>query len=135
MILAAAVATRADCTRRRVGAVILDQDHRVASTGYNGAPPGRRGCLEGGCPRGLLNSAEPYSSYDSGPGMCVSNHAEANALLYADRSKIEGGTMYVTDKPCVGCTRLIANSGLAEVLWPGGGSSPASLLHDYLQAA
>lgn len=50
--IAAAVARRADCTRRRVGAVIV-RDHRVVSCGYNGAPAGRPGCLsDGACPRG-----------------------------------------------------------------------------------
>lgn len=50
--IAEAVATRADCTRRKVGAVILDKDHRIVSTGYNGSPPGGPSCLAGACPRG-----------------------------------------------------------------------------------
>lgn len=136
LLIARAVATRADCTRRQVGAVVLDQHHRVVATGYNGAPPGARGCLAGGCPRGLLNTADPYSSYDTGPGLCISNHAEANALLHGDRSKYEGGTLYVTDQPCVGCARLIANSGIREIVWPGTrGTAPASLLQEYLCTA
>lgn len=132
--IARAVATRADCSRRQVGAVVLNSQHRVQATGFNGAPPGRTGCLAGGCPRGLLDTAEPYSSYDSGPGLCISNHAEVNALLHADRSKVEGGTLYVTDKPCVGCARIIANSGVSRVVWPGMITSPASLLQNYLAA-
>jgi dCMP deaminase len=130
LILAGAVATRADCRRRQVGAVILDTQHRVVATGYNGAPPAWKGCLEGGCPRGLLSRAEvpPYSDY----GNCVSNHAEANCLLHADRSRVEGGTIYVTARPCFGCAKLIANSGLNGVVWPGEHTSPASLLHTYL---
>jgi dCMP deaminase len=52
LAIAEAVAARADCTRRQVGAVIV-RDHRIVATGYNGAPPGHRGCLSAGaCPRG-----------------------------------------------------------------------------------
>lgn len=51
--VADAVAARADCTRRRIGAVIVDSDHRIVSTGYNGAPSGKPGCLSAGaCVRG-----------------------------------------------------------------------------------
>lgn len=52
--IADSVAVRADCTRRRVGAVVVDaQTKHIISTGYNGAPPGKPGCLsDGACPRG-----------------------------------------------------------------------------------
>lgn len=52
--IADAVAVRADCTRRSVGAVVVDaRTKHIISTGYNGAPPGQPGCLsDGACPRG-----------------------------------------------------------------------------------
>lgn len=50
--IAAAIASRGDCTRRRVGACILDRQHRVIGAGYNGTEPGGRSCLKGDCPRG-----------------------------------------------------------------------------------
>lgn len=112
--IALAVALRADCRRRQVGAVILDRQHRVTAAGYNGAPPGWVGCIEGGCPR-ATSDVPAYSDYAN----CISCHAEVNALLYADRSRIEGGTLYLTDPPCFACRKVIANSGLAEVVWPG----------------
>lgn len=115
MGIAWAIAKRADCSRKQVGAVILDRAHRVAAAGYNGAPPAITGCLEGGCPR-ATSGCEPGSNYDN----CISNHAEVNALLYADRSRIEGGTLYVTYAPCTTCHKIIANSGLSRVVWPGG---------------
>ncbi len=44
--------TRGDCTRRRVGALILGADHRVIGVGYNGYEAGGKSCLKGECPRG-----------------------------------------------------------------------------------
>lgn len=44
---------RADCTRRKVGAVIIASDrHNIIGAGYNGAGPGGPSCLKGECPRG-----------------------------------------------------------------------------------
>lgn len=123
--IAKAVAERADCTRRRFGAVLV-KDHRIVATGYNGAPAGHKGCLEGGCPRGQVSAeAVPhYSSYDSGgPGHCVAVHAEANALLYAGRDDARGSTLYLWGDlgqayPCDGCMRLLRAAGVAFWLSP-----------------
>lgn len=115
--IAEAVAARADCKRRRVGAVIVARN-RIVATGYNGAPAGDRGCLAGACPRGYRTHEElpPGSSYDTGPGSCIAVHAEANALLYADRDRAEGGTLYCTEDPCDGCLRLIRGAGITSVV-------------------
>ena len=121
LAIAKAVAARADCTRRQVGAVIVDPHHRIISTGYNGAPAGAPGCMTAGaCPRGLLGveAVAPGSSYDTGPGACIAVHAEANALLYADGARTRGATLYCTDKPCEGCWRLIRGAGIATVVAP-----------------
>lgn len=54
------------------------------------------------------------SAYDN----CISFHAEVNALLYSDRSRHEGGTIYITRRPCNWCTKLLCASGLALAVWP-----------------
>lgn len=116
--IAAAVAARADCTRRQVGAVIV-KDHRIVATGYNGAPAGRRGCLSGACPRGRLTYdelAHQEGSYDS----CVALHAEVNACVYAGRERSEGATIYITCSPCQGCLKVITASGIICVVTPNG---------------
>lgn len=114
-----AVSARADCTRRKVGAVIVGTDHRIISTGYNGPPPGEPGCLsDGECPRGQKSIAELPSggSYDSGPDtVCIAIHAEANAVIYAGR-EARGGTIYCTDKPCYGCYKLIRGAGIENII-------------------
>ena len=121
--LAAAASTRGDCTRRQVGAVILDTNRRVVGVGYNGAPPGEPGCLTAGaCPRGQMSKDEviPGSSYDTGTGQCIAVHAEQNALLDADPVRRRGGTLYVSCEPCDGCWRMIWGSGIARCVWPEG---------------
>ncbi|AFQ97345.1 dCMP deaminase [Mycobacterium phage Rebeuca] len=115
LIIAEAVATRSDCERSKVGAVVV-KDRRVRATGYNGAPAGRPGCDT--CPRRLAEAVPGVSSYDSGPTRCVSVHAEANALLYCDREDLIGATLYITRPPCPGCQKLIDAVGITRVVTP-----------------
>lgn len=131
------VADRADCTRRRASALVV-KDNRIISSGYNGAPAGQPGCLAGHCPRGQLSQEElaAYSSYDSGPGRCVAVHAEANALLYADRNGTEGATLYTWSsvargEPCMGCWRLIMGAGISNVVFQVGPDLMEVYEHDY----
>lgn len=66
--IAEAVALRADCTRRRIGALIVDADRRIISAGYNGAPPGKPGCLSANaCPRGRHYAIKEESFTDGHP--------------------------------------------------------------------
>jgi dCMP deaminase len=117
--IATAVSGRADCTRRKVGAlVVLGND--IISTGYNGAPAGKPGCLTAGaCPRGRSSTTDvlPGSSYDTGAGACIALHAEQNAIIRAGRS-CRGATLYITDQPCDGCARLIEGAGIARIVFP-----------------
>jgi dCMP deaminase len=116
--LAVTVARRADCTRRRVGAVLMTQDHSIVATGYNGAAPGKPGCLTAGaCPRGRSGVA-PGSSYDTGAGACIALHAEQNALLRATWQDMLMSTLFVTDEPCDGCWRMISGTPIERVVWP-----------------
>lgn len=115
--IAAAVAARAECSRRQVGAVIV-KDNRIRATGYNGASAGRPSCLQGHCPRATSGVAGG-SSYDTGAGACIALHAEQNALLFSSRDDCIGASLYVTCKPCEGCWRMIQGSGIEAVFWPG----------------
>jgi len=116
--IAQAVAARADCTRARVGAVIV-KNHRIVATGYNGSPAGEPGCLtDGACPRGrhTLPEMSAGGDFDNGPGFCIAVHAEANAIIYADRDRTEHATIYVTQAPCAGCAKLIKGAGIGRVV-------------------
>jgi dCMP deaminase len=107
--VAEAVASRSRCDRAQVGAVVVTEDNRVASTSYNGPPKGLEvsGSCSNWCPRamGQTDLSADYSG-------CESLHAEDNALLRADFTQIQGGTIYVSRAICIICARRIANSGL-----------------------
>jgi dCMP deaminase len=114
--LALAAATRSNCSRRQVGAVIV-RDRHIKSTGYNGPPSGYGHCDGGACPRGISDAAVGAdANYDN----CVAIHAEANALLFSSPDDRDGASLFVTHAPCFGCAKLIANSGIAEVVACGG---------------
>lgn len=112
--LARQTATRSSCTEEKHGAVIVS-NRRINSTGYNGTPSGYGNCDEGACPRGQKHDAAKP---------CLGLHAEANAILYAVPGDRDGATLYVTSAPCMECAKLIANSGLREVVTAG---DPAAL--------
>lgn len=114
LTLANATASRSNCSRRRIGAVVVQQRH-IRSTGYNGPPAGYGHCDAGFCPRAQTESPMSFG-YDN----CVALHAEANALLFASPQDREGATLYTSAAPCFSCAKLIANSGIAEVVAGGG---------------
>ena len=113
MDMAVLTAKRSTCLRRQVGAVIVKDKHIIA-TGYNGAPRGVPHCDEkGGCLRQQMNvpSGERHE-------LCRALHAEQNAIIQAATlgQSIEGGTIYVTNQPCVICAKMIINAGIRRIV-------------------
>lgn len=114
--MAQVLAQRAACTRRQVGALVVDAEGRIVASGYNGAPAGTLNCTDGGCPRGKFSYDEvpAFSEYSN----CVAIHAEANALLRAGEKAV-GGTLVITCQPCHECARLAIAARVARVIYPG----------------
>ena len=121
--IADAVLERSTCLRRKYGAIIVRNDE-IISTGYNGAPRGRRNCSDlGGCMREKLSipSGERYE-------LCRSVHAEANAIISASRRDMIGATLYLVGRDartnallpdalsCSMCKRTIINAGIEQVV-------------------
>ena len=121
--IAGTVLERSTCMRRHYGAIIV-QDDEIVSSGYNGAPRGRRNCGDlGYCAREALNipSGERYE-------LCRSVHAEANAIISAPRREVLGATLYMVCRDpetgalipnstsCSMCRRLIINAGISRVV-------------------
>ena len=120
--IAATVSERSTCLRKRYGAIIVKNDV-IVSTGYNGAPRGRKNCTDiGSCTRDTLNipRGERYE-------LCRSIHAEANAIIAAPREQMLGADLYMccTDPHggevvggtccCMMCKRLVLNAGINRV--------------------
>ena len=105
--MAELVARRATCDRKHVGAVIVDGNNRIVSTGYNGSAKGMPHCSDVGH---LLKEV------DGRPSCVRTLHAESNALDDAGR-RAEGGTIYVTVIPCYNCAKRIVNAGVRRVVW------------------
>ena len=105
MNIAAEVAKRSTCDRKRVGAVIV-RDRTIVSTGYNGSVRGLPHCDEVG--------------HMMEEGHCVRTiHAEANAIIQAAKngSSIDKACIYVTSSPCWNCFKYIANGGIMRVVY------------------
>lgn len=112
--VAVMMASRSLCDRDRVGAVIVDTQLRIVATGRNGPPAGfphEEQTCNTWCRR-AINGHPLSSDYRD----CPTIHAEANALLSSDRSRHEGGTIYLTSDPCWSCGKMIANSGLLTIV-------------------
>ncbi len=121
--IAQTVAERSTCLRKMFGAIIV-KDDVIVSTGYNGAPRGRKNCNDlNYCMRDKLNipRGERYE-------LCRSVHAEANAIISAARERMLGATMYMVcvepkdaslvagTSSCMMCKRLIINAGISTVV-------------------
>lgn len=121
--IAETVLERSTCLRRCYGAIIVQHDE-IISTGYNGAPRGRKNCADlNFCTRMKMNipSGERYE-------LCRSVHAEANCIISAARKDTLGSTLYMACRnpetgalipdstSCSMCRRLIINAGIKRVV-------------------
>lgn len=114
MMVADVLASRSKCTGRRIGAVIATPDNAQIVVGYNGPPAGLEIAGGSGCTNWCPRAASGAQSLDY--GNCTSVHAEANALIKADRSRIAGATLYVTSSCCWDCGKMVSNSGITRVV-------------------
>ncbi len=90
------------CRRRKVGALIV-KDKMIISDGYNGTPAGFENICED-----EDNKTLPYVL-----------HAEANAItkIACSNNSSRGATLYVTDAPCIECSKLIIQAGIKRVVY------------------
>ncbi len=105
MQIALQVSTRSTCDRKHVGAVIV-RDRTILSTGYNGSIRGLAHCTDEGH---MMENDH-----------CVRTvHAEANAIAQAAKHgvNVNNSSIYITASPCWTCFKLLANSGINEIIF------------------
>lgn len=102
MEIAGVVAKRSPDSKRKVGCVLVSHDKRIISTGYNGLPAG------------MSEEGVDWMNKPAKDALVI--HAEQNALIYSDFSRLRGGTAYVTTAPCIHCAKMLANSGISRLV-------------------
>jgi dCMP deaminase len=117
------VLERGTCLRRNFAAIIVKNDE-IISTGYSGAPRGRKNC----CDLGYCKREELKVPRGTRYELCRSVHAEQNAIISARRQDMIGSNMYLVGKeqktgeyvinasPCSLCKRFTINSGIEKVI-------------------
>ncbi|MPQ43895.1 deoxycytidylate deaminase [Clostridium tarantellae] len=107
MNLAEVLAERSTCDRAHVGCVIVNDEHRIVSTGYNGS----------------VGSNMPHCDdigHTMRDGHCIATvHAEINCLTYAAKEgiSVKSCTAYVTHFPCLNCTKALVQSGIKKIIY------------------
>lgn len=96
------ISSRSQDPDTKVGCVILDTKKRIVGTGYNSPPSGVD--LD-------MHEKERPNKYN------YMIHAEVNAILYAEKDKLEDSTLYVDFLPCVECAKIICQVGVRRVVY------------------
>ena len=98
------VASRSTCDRALVGCLLVNDDNRIVSTGYNGSVKNNPHCDDIG-----------HTMRDN---HCIATiHAEINALLYCAKEgiSVNNCSAYVTHFPCLNCTKALIQAGIKKV--------------------
>ena len=121
--IAETVLERSTCLRRCYGAIIVNNDE-IVSTGYNGAPRGRKNCMDLGCCTREAMRVPSGERYE----LCRSVHAEMHAIISAARRDTLGATLYLAGREaktgellhaatsCAMCRRLLITAGIERVV-------------------
>jgi dCMP deaminase len=101
---------RSNCMKSSVGCVIVNDNNRVVSTGYNGTPRGLVSCYKNGCNRCNEN-------VEGGLDECLCLHGEESAILEVGIFKTNGCKLYTTLYPCFSCAKIIKQAGIKRIYY------------------
>ena len=120
--LAKTCASRSNCIRAQVGAVIVGEDKKIKATGYNGTPSKVESCVERGECYRIKHNIESGTQYET----CRSIHAEQNAIIQAGQDRCQNATIYIWGHNfiCILCKRFIVQSGIKNCVLKKDDNSP-----------
>jgi len=120
--MAKTCASRSNCLRAQVGAVIVGTDKKIKATGYNGTPSKVESCAERGVCYRIKNNIPSGTKYET----CRSIHAEQNAIIQAGQDRCKDATIYIWghDFICILCKRFIVQSGITHCVLKKNENSP-----------
>jgi dCMP deaminase len=128
MGIADAVSLKSHCLSHKYGAIAVNSDMQIISTGYNGPPRGYPHCKTDDIIKGIESRSidrvcpRRMADYLSGEGLeyCPAAHAERNVLINAARYGIalKGCKLYITSPPpCRECAKEIVNAGIISIVY------------------
>lgn len=133
MGLAKQAAIRSNCIRAQVGAIIVDSNNKIKSTGYNGTPSHVVSCLEKGTCFRQDNNIPSGTRYET----CRSIHAEMNAIIQAGEGLCRDGSIYIYghNQVCIMCKRFIIQAGIKNIFLQKNENSPIEQcdIYDFIQ--
>jgi dCMP deaminase len=103
--IASEVSRKSKDPSSKVGCVIVTEDNRPISFGYNG--------FVSNCDEEQMTFERPMKYY-------VTIHAEMNALIFAERS-VRGCKAYVTHGPCDNCLKHLMQAGITKIIYKDAG--------------
>ena len=113
--IADVVSKRSTCARRSVGCVLVDNQHQIVATGYNGTSRGTVNCIDQPC-----EAAKKAGSGSPDADGCLAIHAETNAFLQLAGKTFQGPlTLYTQVTPCFTCAKNICNSAVKRIVVKG----------------
>ena len=120
--MAKTCASRSNCLRAQVGAVIVGEDKKIKATGYNGTPSKVESCLERGECYRIKNNIASGTKYET----CRSIHAEQNAIIQAGQDRCKDATIYIRGHNfiCILCKRFIVQAGIKHCVLKKDDNSP-----------
>lgn len=115
MKIAIGLSSRSSCLKVHSGSVIV-HENRIVGSGYNGAPPNVKTCLEKDYCTKEFKTGKSYEE-TLNTGQCIGVHSELNALANMNRTIHKNSIIYTTILPCHACAKTLISQGIKRIVF------------------